>query len=101
MRRDWLRFVVSLGFLMQLLAESGWCESLPGEMNLSLEQAIGLAINRNLEVQNESLSAFTAEIEALRSRAFYNPVLSLSADSGINAIPGAYRAQEIQRLICG
>lgn len=88
MQRDWLRFVVSLSFMMQLLAVSGWCESLPGEMNLSLEQAIGLAINRNLEVQNESLSAFTAEIEALRSRAFYNPVLSLSADSGINAIPG-------------
>lgn len=74
--------------MLHLLTIAGWCQSLPGELNLSRRQAIEMAISRNIEVRNESLSTQIAQIEAFRSRSLYNPVLRFSAESGITSFPG-------------
>ncbi|WP_243374167.1 TolC family protein [Geotalea sp. SG265] len=87
MRRAWLT-TLSVVILMHLLVPAGRCQTPPAELQLTNAAAIAMAIRRNIEVQNESLSSFMAEIDLSRSWGIYNPVVSLSANSGITATPG-------------
>jgi outer membrane protein TolC len=75
-------------FLVHLPCPVGWCRTPPAELKLTQADAIALAIRSNIEVQNESLSSLTAEVDLSRSWSMYNPVVSLSANSGITATPG-------------
>ncbi|ACM18686.1 efflux pump, RND family, outer membrane protein [Geotalea daltonii FRC-32] len=100
MRRDWLKLPLPIIILVQLLSIDGQCESLPQELNLSRTDAIKMAITGNIEVHNESLSSFMAELDSIRSRSIYNPLLTLSANSGINASPGEpFRTRNTQTTI--
>lgn len=61
-----------------LLPAGGSCAG--EELSISLDEAVRMAVERNLGLAVESFSPAIAGTAVLRARAIYNPALSLSAD---------------------
>lgn len=71
-----------------LAAGSGRCATPPTGMSLSRLAAVEMAIRRNIDVRNEALNAAMADTDAARSRALYDPLLSMSASRSVSSFPG-------------
>lgn len=72
-------------------AGNGYCIGLPEKVekiNLSRRFAVAMSIGKNLDLRVEALTFSMTETDAARSWGIYNPLLSLSASSGVSAVPG-------------
>ena len=72
-------------------AGNGYCDILPDKVekiNLSRGFAVMMSISKNPDLRVEALNFSMSETDAARSWGLYNPLLSMSASSGVSAVPG-------------
>lgn len=78
----------ALAAALLLTATAGLAQSTGGALRLSRDAAIAMAIRSNVDLRSESLNTAMAETDVARSKAFYNPYLSLSANAGVTTYAG-------------
>jgi len=60
----------------------------PSQLILSMNAAIAMAVQKNIDLQIEAQNSKMATVESIRSRGIYNPILNVSGTGGVSAIPG-------------
>lgn len=60
----------------------------PSQMILSLNAAIAMAVQKNIDLRIEAHNSKMATIDAIKSYGVYNPTLNVSGTGGVTAVPG-------------
>ncbi len=60
----------------------------PSQMILSLNAAIAMAVQKNIDLRIEAHNSKMATIDAIKSYGVYNPILNVSGTGGVTAVPG-------------
>ena len=71
-----------------IVASPQQVEEVPQQIELSLADAVKMAVRRNIDLRTEALNASMAETDVAGSRGIYNPVFTATATGGITSVPG-------------
>lgn len=81
-----IRTLAALALLLSTVTASA-AQPTPG-ITLSRDAAVAMAIRNNVDLRSEALNTAMAETDLARSKAFYDPFLSMSANGGITNYAG-------------
>jgi outer membrane protein len=79
--------IIMFGIIL-LAAGKGYCDTIPEKLNLSRNDAVSMALSKNIDLRYETLNSSMAEKDVAKSRGIYRPVFNASAIGGVSSIPG-------------
>jgi outer membrane protein len=83
-----LKFIPLVMLISALTITTAFCADLPGQISLTRDDAVLMAVRKNIDLRVEALNSSIDELSLARSRSIYDPQLTASSSYGDSSYPG-------------